>query len=974
MADNNTKQVGLTPEEEAELRLLEGEEASRATQPAEQRNQGGVVATNATTTQTALTPEEITELRMLEEQQTPSIESSIPSSGNANIDALKKTGVGVLTEMYRGLISGGAKSLGMIDSALDLTRNIIPGADNPISRAESKWVHDRASDASKYVESIPRTDLIPWTKSVYEMAGETPAMVASLNLLGRLTNLSKVPQVVGYGGGKLAQAAGVIKSQPEVLTSMARTAPAVRNVIEIGMYNALEKYRASPEYATESQKIDQLKQGFKEGATFGTLLEVAPGMAQGFWEVAKTWGGTVASSWLSALIPGGKEVAQSIMKNPNAWNLGFKNVKESSVKAIEQAKFKLDELRLQNNSEIDSIRQRQADTKLHNELRRKDALTAMRDVRTTSTTELKDGTDFALKSRMDTVNTAISLNYNTLVKDTLDDMRYLGENIVTKKSNYGKIVQQAVEDTQTIQGAAASVPSNNVMSELRDVIRKDSPFSINTATGVATAPQTGAGLLDRDAKTVTNMMQVFNNMASSGQVSIGYLTSLKNDLYSLEQKAWAEGKNQLAKFYKSWGDRAADPAKIVASDPVLSQKLPLLAKANKAYSGFMNYYDEISGLGFTQDKSGGLIPNPQKIVDAILKEDSVTIRRIKIAENKAVKEGVITDKERLLPKIQHYVTDMGKANAEAKALLIKLKRDVRVQKRALSDKYSKAIKELSRDQYKERSLEREEFLQNFNSIRTTKDAEYLSVEQELNKNIEFIRSQEYARSVLPQTGTGRVLASLAWITPPARKLFAGSPLGFGGIQVATGLGTSPIIVSNLIKGSSKLAKYIDDMGSSVSKIGATVKDTVLGSNKSKLAVAAGAGAGLSVAASSISEASTLGERNNNPGNLKGNDKWQGMIGKDKQGHVIFDTIENGIRALKKNLNNHKKSNPKQTLKAYMNSYAEENGTKEAQFIANKMGIDINTKLKDIDTEEMSKHVAMFESKMDISKPKKGGKK
>src|SRR3990172_1913650 len=42
-----------------------------------------------------------------------------------------------------------------------------------------------------------------------------------------------------------------------------------------------------------------------------------------------------------------------------------------------------------------------------------------------------------------------------------------------------------------------------------------------------------------------------------------------------------------------------------------------------------------------------------------------------------------------------------------------------------------------------------------------------------------------------------------------------------------------------------------------------------------------------------------GLRNNNPGNIKWNkaNDWVGQTGKDEKGFVIFDTPENGIRAL-----------------------------------------------------------------------------
>jgi hypothetical protein len=50
-----------------------------------------------------------------------------------------------------------------------------------------------------------------------------------------------------------------------------------------------------------------------------------------------------------------------------------------------------------------------------------------------------------------------------------------------------------------------------------------------------------------------------------------------------------------------------------------------------------------------------------------------------------------------------------------------------------------------------------------------------------------------------------------------------------------------------------------------------------------------------------------GLRNNNPGNIRDNprNKWLGRIGADATGFVIFDTPENGIRAMAKLIKNHR---------------------------------------------------------------------
>lgn len=62
---------------------------------------------------------------------------------------------------------------------------------------------------------------------------------------------------------------------------------------------------------------------------------------------------------------------------------------------------------------------------------------------------------------------------------------------------------------------------------------------------------------------------------------------------------------------------------------------------------------------------------------------------------------------------------------------------------------------------------------------------------------------------------------------------------------------------------------------------------------------------------------TLADRNNNPGNLTGDDKWQGMVGKDGR-FIQFQSYEMGSRALAKNLMNGAVG---KTVEDYMAKYA-----------------------------------------------------
>lgn len=111
---------------------------------------------------------------------------------------------------------------------------------------------------------------------------------------------------------------------------------------------------------------------------------------------------------------------------------------------------------------------------------------------------------------------------------------------------------------------------------------------------------------------------------------------------------------------------------------------------------------------------------------------------------------------------------------------------------------------------------------------------------------------------------------------------------------------------------------------------------------------------------------TLGQKNNNPINLKGTQKWDGMKSKDRQGHAVFIDQDHGIRAGLRDLTVHKRKNPNQTLKQFLNSFAEANGDQEAKFIADHLKIDVNSKLKDVDMFKAIIPLARIESKTKLT--------
>ena len=79
---------------------------------------------------------------------------------------------------------------------------------------------------------------------------------------------------------------------------------------------------------------------------------------------------------------------------------------------------------------------------------------------------------------------------------------------------------------------------------------------------------------------------------------------------------------------------------------------------------------------------------------------------------------------------------------------------------------------------------------------------------------------------------------------------------------------------------------------------------------------------------------------NNPGNVKrlSSDTWEGQIGVDKQGHVIFSHKNYGIRAMALTLINFQRKHKLKTLETMIDRYCESNKQEYVTFLSKKLGI------------------------------------
>lgn len=112
------------------------------------------------------------------------------------------------------------------------------------------------------------------------------------------------------------------------------------------------------------------------------------------------------------------------------------------------------------------------------------------------------------------------------------------------------------------------------------------------------------------------------------------------------------------------------------------------------------------------------------------------------------------------------------------------------------------------------------------------------------------------------------------------------------------------------------------------------------------------------ARAAMPDAFSRGIRNNNPGNLEGDDQWQGLTGKDKQGYLQFDTPENGLRALSIDLRNQQDQHGLNTVRDIIGKYAPSSDNNDTssyiQNVAASLDVKPDDKIDLHDPEVMSK--------------------
>ncbi len=76
-----------------------------------------------------------------------------------------------------------------------------------------------------------------------------------------------------------------------------------------------------------------------------------------------------------------------------------------------------------------------------------------------------------------------------------------------------------------------------------------------------------------------------------------------------------------------------------------------------------------------------------------------------------------------------------------------------------------------------------------------------------------------------------------------------------------------------------------------------------------------------------------GVRNNNPGNVRAGDKWQGMVGEDADGFAVFERPEDGLRAMSKVLDTYANTHGINTIEGVVGRWAPPSENDTAAYVA-----------------------------------------
>ena len=669
-------------------------------------------------------------------EQTPA-QQPVQSGGNQLIDAFGGAGI----EMARGFQQGGAGLLRSADAGADLLAKM---AGNP--ELSSGTFGQMADQIQAGAEAMPQTNLSPGIKKAYNLVGELPGLAAEFVATKRaispfMRSFGKLP-----GKGEIG------------------------DIVASGIQGAVAEYKKTPEYGA-------LLEGFQQGSTLGAMFNLAPKAI----EIAKLAGKDASKAFIKS-VTGSEETAKAFVENPWRFNLNpFGKVKSLS-ELTESNRIKMDDLKDSTSDMIANERMKIADRKalISSEQDRnffavkqknRDLVNAVQQNKKIDVENVAKSASEAHAKTIDSVNAGL-----------LDDFTNSVNKLEIIKKAEGEQVGQAIENITNKDPFSRILPEP-YLNKFKEVANKNGYDIVENRV----VPKFGQGSANPEVQNLlqSNLDDVFQVVNNEG-IPLGFAQGKKKML----QQSGYSGSGEVANVQKQLSG-ALNPATmddaIIGSN--IKEELRALRDSNKNFSELVPKYKEAIANYSRIDASGKSVPDFNRALNAIARNDKVVIRQLMKADS------ALPVEDRLLPKLYEANRRIGQANTVQLA-------NVKLAKRKANEAVSKLREEIRDKEFKLRAAQRGEKLGEARDLQLKLNELRKNVNSGLKNTLDFLKKEEdflsQQNSLRSFFGKGRAgnMQSAGLLGMSTQML---GPNPFGGVSAALTLAPSPMIGANVIK-------------------------------------------------------------------------------------------------------------------------------------------------------------------------------
>ena len=614
---------------------------------------------------------------------------------------LREIVVDPLTEVSRGLHKSGAGFYDTLKGASDLLSKVtgVVKLDKRIYGERVQSFRNIADSLRRTADELPETNMLPFTKVVYETIGGIAPIITEFALAAKSFGISGVDNLLG------------------IMKAGALSTPA-----QFATLDALKEF--GREGTTES-----FIRGGKRGAIIGLSFPIASASLKLLWR-----GGKNAARGFLAWITGDKRLAQDFVNNPSKYNVDPRGKIRTAHDVQIENKLKKEEIKTRFNDEKFEFRQRQLREKTFSQAKMDNSKGKLFEANKLANESLKEKSLVTLEKVTKSTERAIE-GHNKVIRNdlikTYDDALLKYELL---KKERGEAVGNAI-DSLMKTNPSAKLPTKSISSKFVKTVNSLSPFKIVKTQVV---PRTSASN-PADARVFSNILVEVRTLGREGGYSPVYLQDLKSDLSVLSEKAFSKGNKKLGLFYHQLS-KDVNPANIISTDPSLSKKFADLSRINKEFSGYITKYEQALSSYFKRGTSGKLDPDISKALLAINKNDIVVLRNMRKADR------ALRPEDRILPQMEKLINEQNAFTSQQKSLLIKVKAKAKQEIKRLQLASSQSAKLLNKQQKNltleettTRATERQIFMR-------LKEQEYRNIIHELDNALEFALRQAILQS------------------------------------------------------------------------------------------------------------------------------------------------------------------------------------------------------------------------------------